>query len=94
MGWFFGFQLCNTFLCLSAPPWEPLHCLKAKTGMGKERRLAEFAQLKLLEDFGGGEEAGVDDAGDGEGAADDGAHRRHEVVQRRPRLVVLHRNRV
>ena len=56
--------------------------------------LAQLSDLKLFEDFGGGEDAGVDDAGDGEGAADDGADRRHEVVQRRPRLVVLHRNRV
>ena len=57
-------------------------------------RLAQLSDLELFEDLRGGEDAGVDDAGDGEGAADDGADRRHEVVQRRPRLVVLHRYRV
>ena len=57
-------------------------------------RLAQLSDLELFEDLRGGEDAGVDDAGDGEGAADDGADRRHEVVQRRPRLVVLHSYRV
>ena len=56
--------------------------------------LAELSELELLKDLGGGEDEGVDDAGDGEGAADDGADRRHEVVQRRPRLVVLHSYRI
>ena len=56
--------------------------------------LAELSELELLKDLGGGEDEGVDDAGDGEGAADDGADRRQEVVQRRPRLVVLDRYRI
>ena len=66
------------------------HCTSGSNDDG----LAELAELKLFEDLCGGEEAGVDDAGDGEGAADDGADRRHEVVQRRPRLVVLHSYRI
>jgi hypothetical protein len=54
----------------------------------------ELAQLELLEDLRGGEDAGVDDAGHGEGATHNGANCREEVVERRPVLVVPHRDRV
>jgi hypothetical protein len=54
----------------------------------------ELAQLELLEDLRGGEDAGVDDAGHGEGPAHNGADCREEVVERRPVLVVTHRDRV
>ena len=56
--------------------------------------LVEFSQLKLLENLCGGEDAAVDDPSDCEGAADDGAHGRHEVVEGRPVLVVADRDRV
>ena len=51
--------------------------------------LAELAQLELFENFGGRKNDRVEDAGDGEGAADDGADGGQEVIQRGPRLVVL-----
>ena len=54
----------------------------------------EFAQLELLEDLRGGEDAGVDDAGHGEGPAHNGADRREEVVEGRSVFVVAHSDRV
>ncbi len=62
--------------------------MKRQHGVALFSSLAELAQLKLLEDLRGAEEAGVDYAGDGEGASDDGAHGGEEVVERRPPLVV------
>ena len=48
----------------------------------------------LLEYLHGAEDAGVDDAGDGEGSAHDGADGGQKVVERRPLLVVPHGDRV
>ena len=56
--------------------------------------LVQLPEFKLLKDFCCGEDAGVDDTGDGEGAADDGADCGEEVVEWGPRLVVAHRYRV
>ena len=54
----------------------------------------QLAQLELFEYLGRGEDAGVDDAGDGEGAANNGADCREEVIERRPVLVIAHSDRV
>lgn len=48
-----------------------------------------FAQLDLLPRFRGCEDAGVQNAGDGEGATDDGTDCGDEPVQRLPSLCVL-----
>ena len=48
----------------------------------------------LLEYLHGAEDAGVDDAGDGEGSAHDGADGGQKVVEWRPLLVVSHGDRV
>ena len=52
--------------------------------------LVQLPQLKLLEDLGGGEDAGVDDAGHGEGPPDNGTDGGQEVVNRRPLLMISH----
>jgi len=56
--------------------------------------LTELPDLQLLEYLHGAEDAGVDDAGDGEGSAHDGADGGQKVVERRPLLVVPHGDRV
>ena len=63
-------------------------------GSKKQRPLVQLSELKLLEEFRGRENAGVYDPGDGECSAHDGADCGQEVVEGRPALVVLHRDRV
>ena len=56
--------------------------------------LVQLPQLKLLEDLGGGEDAGVDDAGHGEGPPDNGTDGGEEVIDGRSALVIPHCYRV
>jgi len=54
----------------------------------------EFAQLEFLENFCSREDAGVNDASDCEGSPNYSTDGGEEVVERRPGLVVPHRDRV
>ena len=52
--------------------------------------LVQLPQLKLLEDLGGGEDAGVDDAGHGECSSHNSTDGCEEMVEWRPGLVIPH----